>query len=82
MLILLAIVQVGVDYERLYEVPPEGFREAKRRRRERMEEEGLLNEDSGRKGFMRRMSVGGWTSLLGGRNQRDGYSPVRMDENV
>ncbi|CAG8601868.1 224_t:CDS:2 [Acaulospora colombiana] len=75
-------VQVGVDYERLYEIPPEGFREAKRRRRERMEEEGLLNEDSGRKGFMRRMSMGGWTSVLGGRSQRDGYSPVRMDENV
>ena len=77
--------EVGVDYERLYEVPPEGFAESKRRRRERMEDEGLLvNEDGGaaRKGFMRRMSIGGWGSMLGRGSGREGYAPVRMDENV
>ncbi|KIM24461.1 hypothetical protein M408DRAFT_231928 [Serendipita vermifera MAFF 305830] len=76
--------EVGVDYERLYEVPQEGFREAKRRRRERMEEEGLLADEGGaRKGFMRRMSIGGWGAMLGrGGGGREGYAPVRMDENV
>ncbi|KAG8852327.1 palmitoyltransferase akr1 [Serendipita sp. 405] len=77
--------EVGVDYQRLYEVPSEGFQESKRRRRERLEEEGLLGDEgsSGRKGFMRRMSIGGWGSLLGGRTSgREGYTPVRMDENV
>jgi palmitoyltransferase ZDHHC13/17 len=80
--------EVGVDYDRLYEVPPEGFGEAKRRRRERMEEERMLGGDElgaggGRKGFMRRMSIGGWGAMLrGGGAGREGYTPVRMDENV
>ncbi len=51
-----------------------------------MEEEGLLVGDEGsgaRKGFMRRMSIGGWASMLGGGGRgREGYAPVRMDENV
>jgi hypothetical protein len=67
-------------------VPTEGFKEAKRRRIQRMEEEGLLVGDEGsgaRKGFMRRMSIGGWASMLGGGGRgREGYAPVRMDENV
>lgn len=76
--------QIGVDYERLYEVPLEGFEEAKRRRQQRLEEEGFSDAgSSGRKGFMRRMSMGGWTSMLGGgRGARDGYAPVRMDDAV
>lgn len=73
-----------MDYERLYEIPHEGFREAKRRRLQRLEEEGLVSSDesNGRKGFMRRMSIGGWASMLGGGRGREGYAPVRMDENV
>ena len=55
-----------------------------------MEEEGLPTGDEfgpppGRKGFMRRMSIGGWGGLLGmggGGPGREGYTPVRMDENV
>jgi len=77
--------EVGVEYQRLYEVPMEGFKEAKRRKIQRMEEEGLLVGDEGsgaRKGFMRRMSIGGWASMLGGGRGREGYAPVRMDEGV
>lgn len=76
--------EIGVDYERLYEVPLEGFEEAKRRRQQHLEEERFDDMGSGgRKGFMRRMSIGGWASMLGsGRGARDGYAPVRMDDAV
>jgi hypothetical protein len=55
--------------DRLYDVPPEGSREAKRRR-ERMRKERMLGGDElgagdGRKGFIRRMSIGGWVRCLG-----------------
>ncbi|KIM23934.1 hypothetical protein M408DRAFT_27519 [Serendipita vermifera MAFF 305830] len=68
-----------VDYDRLHELLQEGFREAKRRRRERMEEEGLLADEGGaRKGFMRRMGIGGWGAMPGIGGGREGYTPRRL----
>lgn len=66
--------ELGVEYERLYEVPVEGFREAKRRREEEGEVDGVsLNGGTGRKGLgerLRERLMGG----MGGR--RGGYEPV------
>ncbi|KAL5478760.1 AKR1 [Sanghuangporus weigelae] len=59
--------ELGVEYERLYDVPSEGFREA-RRRREREEEE----EGRGRKPKSHFMGF----SLSFGRGSRSGYEPV------
>jgi hypothetical protein len=70
--------ELGVEYERLYDVPAEGFREAKRRR-EVEDGEGINlggGSRSKRKGIW---SMG--MSLGGGRN-RDGYLPVRSDDAV
>lgn len=59
--------ELGVEYERLYEVPAEGFREA-RRRRER--EDG---DEPGRKGLRDRLLLG---LGLGSGVRRGGYEPV------
>ena len=67
--------ELGVEYGALYEVPPEGFREAKRRAIREDEEDGMG----------RRRSVKGFIGLgiLGrGRSSRDGYAPLRMDDQV
>jgi len=62
--------ELGVKYETLYDVPLEGFREAKRRRRDREGEEGGVRKpSSSRKGLF--MGLG-----LGRRGSRGGYEPV------
>lgn len=66
--------ELGVEYERLYEVPLEGFREAKRRREEEGEVDGV-SINGGRKGLRERLRerlMGGMS--MGGR--RSGYEPV------
>ncbi|KAL0952658.1 hypothetical protein HGRIS_006901 [Hohenbuehelia grisea] len=61
--------QLGVEYEKLYDVPLEGFSEAKRRR-EREDDDGERN--GGRKGLRKTLFMG-----LGlGRSSRSGYEPV------
>ena len=57
---------LGVEYERLYDVPPEGFHEAKRRREKEDEEEG--------RGKKAKTGLGRF-HLSFGRN-RSGYEPV------
>ncbi len=64
--------ELGVEYERLYDVPAEGFREAKRRRDL---EDIDLGPRTKRKGLF--MGLG-----LGGGRGRDGYLPVRSDDAV
>jgi palmitoyltransferase ZDHHC13/17 len=62
--------ELGVDYERLYDVPLEGFREAKRRReREDVDDAGGAAARRGRKGLF--MGLAGL-----GRSSRAGYEPV------
>lgn len=69
--------ELGVEYERLYEVPAEGLREAKRRR-EREEAEEAAVSGPGRKGLGLRhklllgLGIGGPSS----RAARAGYEPV------
>lgn len=62
--------ELGVEYEKLYDVPLEGFREAKRRReREDADEDRALG---GRKGLRKTLFMG-----LGlGSSSRAGYEPV------
>jgi palmitoyltransferase ZDHHC13/17 len=62
--------ELGVEYERLYDVPLEGFAEAKRRREreEAQEDHGVGTRKSTRKS---------WVMGLGlGRSSRAGYEPV------
>ena len=59
--------ELGVEYERLYDVPPEGFVEAKRRR---VRDEG---EDSGRKSLRQSLLMG---FGLGRSASRSGYEPL------
>ena len=62
--------ELGVEYERLYDVPPEGFREAKRRRLE--EGEDLHLDGAARKSLRQKLLMG---IGLGGRS-RSGYEPL------
>jgi len=64
--------ELGVDYERLYDVPLEGFAEAKRRREREDEEDGVRHgKGSGRgKGLFMGLGLN-----IGGRS-RMGYEPV------
>jgi palmitoyltransferase ZDHHC13/17 len=64
--------ELGVEYERLYDVPMEGFREAKRRRE--MEDNDLTGARTKRKGIFMGLGLS--------RSARDGYLPVRSDEQV
>lgn len=62
--------ELGVEYETLYDVPVEGFLEAKRRR---VREEGE-HEEGGRKSLRQSLMMG---LRLGGRNSgRGGYEPL------
>ncbi|KAI0062990.1 hypothetical protein BV25DRAFT_1825064 [Artomyces pyxidatus] len=61
--------ELGVEYERLYEVPAEGFREA-RRRREEEEDVG-----AGRKGLRQKLMMGLGLGIGRGAG-RGGYEPV------
>jgi len=63
--------ELGVEYERLYDVPLEGFQEAKRRRE-------MEDNDSGSRAKRKGLFMG----LSLGRGGRDGYVPVRNDEPV
>ncbi|KAI0315321.1 hypothetical protein OF83DRAFT_364616 [Amylostereum chailletii] len=73
--------ELGVEYDRLYAVPPEGFREAKRRREmeEGMEDSGSgsgsgAGSGAGRKGLRQTLMMG---LGIGGRGGRTGgYEPV------
>ncbi|EJD42927.1 ankyrin [Auricularia subglabra TFB-10046 SS5] len=62
--------ELGVDYQRLYAVPPEGWAERKRR---------WAEQDSGRRpeGLLAKMGL-----RMGGGRSREGYLPVRMDDQV
>lgn len=63
--------ELGVEYERLYDVPLEGFTEAKmkREREEADEDHGMGGRKSLRKSLL--MGIG-----LGGGSRRGGYEPV------
>ncbi|KAI5115998.1 hypothetical protein M0805_009257 [Coniferiporia weirii] len=61
--------ELGVEYARLYDVPLEGFREAKRRREKDEEEDGAHGTRKARGQFM-------GFSLGIGRGSRAGYEPV------
>ena len=62
--------ELGVEYDRLYDVPIEGFSEAKRRRE--MDEEDDHGVGNSRKGIRSTLFMG-----LGlGRSSRSGYEPV------
>jgi palmitoyltransferase ZDHHC13/17 len=67
--------ELGVEYERLYEVPPEGFQEARRKREREEEDEGGL---AGRKGqgLRQKLLLGLGIGGLSGRAARGGYEPV------
>ena len=59
--------ELGVEYDKLYEIPHEGFQEAKRRRVREEEDEG--GRKTGRKGIFMGFGSGlGWS--------RAGYEPV------
>lgn len=65
--------ELGVEYERLYNIPPEGWAEARRQRR-------WAEQDNGRKpegGVLAKMGI-----RIGGSRSREGYLPVRMDDQV
>ncbi|KAJ7455004.1 hypothetical protein B0H11DRAFT_1737147, partial [Mycena galericulata] len=67
--------ELGVEYERLYDVPLEGFEEARRRREREEEEEGIggAGRKGGRKGIFMSMGLGGMGI---GSSSRAGYEPV------
>lgn len=60
--------ELGVEYEKLYDVPIEGFREAKKRRERDEMEDGLSSARKPRKGLFMGLGLG--------RGSRAGYEPV------
>ncbi|KAH9052196.1 DHHC palmitoyltransferase-domain-containing protein [Lactarius vividus] len=66
--------ELGVEYDRLYEIPAEGFREARRRReREEAEEAGVGRKGHGlRQKLLLGLGIGGASA----RAARGGYEPV------
>ena len=66
--------ELGVEYDRLYEIPAEGFHEARRRReREEVEEAGVGRKGHGlRQKLMLGLGIGGASA----RAARGGYEPV------
>ncbi|KAG8968726.1 palmitoyltransferase akr1 [Tulasnella sp. 425] len=71
--------ELGVEYEMLYDVPPEGFREAKRRRAREEAEDGFSSGYKRNSGmFARTMMMGRNLTGLGGGRSRGygGYEPV------
>ncbi|OCH90139.1 zf-DHHC-domain-containing protein [Obba rivulosa] len=63
--------ELGVEYERVYDVPPEGFVEAKRRR---VREEGEDGHEGGRKSLRKSLLMGFGLGRSGG--SRAGYEPL------
>ncbi|KAG8912287.1 palmitoyltransferase akr1 [Tulasnella sp. 408] len=70
--------ELGVEYESLYDVPPEGFREAKRRRAREEADDGFSSGYKRNSGmFARTMMMGRNLTGLGGRSRGyGGYEPV------
>ncbi|KAH9932845.1 palmitoyltransferase AKR1 [Amylocystis lapponica] len=64
--------ELGVEYEQLYDVPPEGFAEAKTRRQR--EEGEDLHADGGRKSLRKTLLMG--FGLGRGGSSRAGYEPL------
>lgn len=62
--------ELGVQYEMLYDVPLEGFQEAKRRRDRGVEEDGVRKASSSRKGLFMGFGLGRASG------SRGGYEPV------
>ena len=60
--------ELGVEYEKLYDVPIEGFRDAKKKREREEMEDGLSSTRKPRKGLLMGLGLG--------RNSRAGYEPV------
>ncbi|KAJ7161092.1 hypothetical protein C8R46DRAFT_904856 [Mycena filopes] len=67
--------ELGVEYERLYDVPLEGFEEARRRKEREEEEDGLSVGSGGRAGKGRRGLFMGLTMGRAG-SSRGGYEPL------
>lgn len=65
--------ELGVEYERLYDVPPEGFAEAKRRR-QREEGEDPHGGEGGRKSLRKSLLMGLGLGRSG--SSRAGYEPL------
>ena len=65
--------ELGVDYARLYDVPPEGFVEAKRRREEE-NEDGASGTGTGRKSLRKSLLMGFGLGRSG--SSRGGYEPL------
>jgi len=67
--------ELGVEYEQLYDVPLEGFREAKKRRTEKEDDVnsnvGESRKRDGRNGLTIALGIGGSSSA-----RRSGYEPV------
>jgi len=70
--------ELGVEYERLYEVPAEGLREARRRREREEAEEGGGGGLTGRKGqgLRQKLLLGLGIGGSSARAARGGYEPV------
>ncbi|KAF8064352.1 hypothetical protein FPV67DRAFT_217725 [Lyophyllum atratum] len=70
--------ELGVEYDKLYDVPMEGFREAKRRREQEDEEEGsgVGASGSGRKGGRKSLFMGMGFGLGRASGSRGAYEPV------
>lgn len=64
--------ELGVEYERLYDVPPEGFAEAKRRQQH--EEREDLHGEGGRKSLRKTLLMGFGLGRSG--SSRQGYEPL------
>jgi len=64
--------ELGVEYEQLYDVPPEGFVEAKQRKQR--EEGDDLHGEGGRKSLRKSLLMG--FGLGRGGSSRSGYEPL------
>ncbi|KAJ7457064.1 hypothetical protein FB451DRAFT_1047570, partial [Mycena latifolia] len=69
--------ELGVEYERLYDVPLEGFEEARRRREREEEEDGLsVGGSGGRKGGRKGIFMGLGMAMGRAGSSRGGYEPI------
>ena len=67
--------ELGVEYDRLYEIPQEGFTEA-RKRREREEVEDPVGGARKGHGLRQKLMLGLGIGSAGARAARGGYEPV------
>ncbi|CAK5271098.1 unnamed protein product [Mycena citricolor] len=71
--------ELGVEYERLYDVPLEGFEEARKRREREEQEDGLSaggRKSSARKGLFMGMGLG----MGRAGSSRGGYEPISQSQ--